>query len=46
MSRSTTNQRIRKAVLAENNVRVALYMRRSTDEDNQPYSIEMQDEKT
>jgi len=29
--------------LSENDVRVGIYLRRSTDDENQPYSIEVQD---
>ena len=45
MARSTTAQRSKKAAmtLLGDDVRVGIYVRRSTDDEHQPYSIEAQD---
>jgi site-specific DNA recombinase len=43
MASRTTNKRVKKAVVLGDDVRVALYERRSTDEENQPYTIDAQD---
>jgi site-specific DNA recombinase len=45
MARSTTAQRTRKAAMTTlgDDVRVGIYVRRSTDDEHQPYSIEAQD---
>ncbi|MGH3625634.1 MAG: recombinase family protein [Sciscionella sp.] len=45
MARSTTAQRTKKATMSTlgDDVRVGIYVRRSTDDEHQPYSIEAQD---
>ncbi|TKG66322.1 recombinase family protein [Prauserella endophytica] len=45
MARSTTAQRSKKAAMTTlgDDVRVGIYVRRSTDDEHQPYSIEAQD---
>lgn len=45
MARSTTAQRTKKAAMTTlgDDVRVGIYVRRSTDDEHQPYSIEAQD---
>lgn len=45
MTKRTTNKRVRKAASIDlgDDVRVAIYTRRSTDEENQPYSIDAQE---
>ena len=45
MARSTTAQRTKKAAMTTHgdDVRVGIYVRRSTDDEHQPYSIEAQD---
>ena len=45
MTRSTTAQRTKKAAMTTlgDDVRVGIYVRRSTDDEHQPYSIEAQD---
>jgi site-specific DNA recombinase len=45
MARSTTARRTKKAAMATlgDDVRVGIYVRRSTDDEHQPYSIEAQD---
>lgn len=45
MARSTTAQRVKKAAMTilGDDVRVGIYVRRSTDDEHQPYSIEAQD---
>ena len=47
MGRSTTAQRSKKTTSLDEleTVRVGIYTRRSTDDENQPYSIEVQDER-
>ncbi|GAA4884649.1 recombinase family protein [Saccharopolyspora cebuensis] len=47
MARSATAQRTKKAASLDDldTVRVGIYTRRSTDDENQPYSIEVQDER-
>ncbi len=47
MARSATTQRTKRAASLDNldTVRVGIYTRRSTDDENQPYSIEVQDER-